>query len=486
MRLRYSPIVAVDVPYSHPGTRFATLRCKQTNKRSACMKDTVMGGITAKQRKDMMAVLAAALEAVDPAQAVRNCVRREGARLVIGDDTYDIDSYRRVFVVGAGKASGPMAQALEEILGDRLAGGVVNVKDGYAVPTRKIELIEAAHPVPNERGLLGTERILRLAEEAGPDDLVICLISGGGSALMELPAADITLDDLQQLTDLLLRSGATINEVNTVRKHISRVKGGGLARAAAPATLIALILSDVVGNPLDFIASGPTVPDTTTFQDARGLLGRFRLQDAVPARVRAQLQRGLAGEIPDSPTEGDPIFARTAAVLVGSNEIAARAALDAAQNLGYNALLVTTWVEGEAREVAKVMAGVAKGLIRHHSPLPPPACLIFGGETTVTVRGDGAGGRSQEMALSAAIALDGWENVAVMAAGTDGTDGPTDAAGGIAHGEVLARARALGLDPQAFLDANDSYHFLRQTDTLLVTGPTNTNVNDLVFVYAFD
>ena len=444
-----------------------------------------MAGITAAQRGDMMAVLAAALKAVDPAQAVRSRVRREGARLTVGDDVYDLDSYRRVFVVGAGKASGPMAQALEEILGDRLAGGVVNVKEGYAVPTQRIELIEAAHPVPDENGVRGTERILQMAADAGADDLVFCLISGGGSALMELPAAGITLDDVQQLTDLLLRSGATINEVNTIRKHISQVKGGGLARAAAPATLIALILSDVVGNPLDFIASGPTVPDTTTFQDAWGLLGKFDLQDAIPASVRAQLRRGLDGAIPDTPKAGDPLFARAASELVGSNEIAARAALDAATALGYNTVLVTTWVEGEAREVAKVMAGVAKGLIRHHSPVPPPACLIFGGETTVTVRGDGQGGRSQEMALAASLALDGWEDVAVMAVGTDGTDGPTDAAGGIADGAVRGRAQALGLDPLAFLDRNDSYHFLRQTDALLVTGPTNTNVNDLIFVYAF-
>ncbi len=444
-----------------------------------------MKGITARQREDMMAVLAAALKAVDPAQAVRNCVRREGTRLVVGENVYDLDSFKRILVVGAGKASGPMAQALEEILDSRLEGGVVNVKEGYAVDTRRIELIEAAHPVPDESGLRGTDRILRLAAEANANDLVFCLISGGGSALMELPAGEITLDDLQQLTDLLLRSGATINEVNTVRKHISQVKGGGLARAAAPATLIALILSDVVGNPLDFIASGPTVPDTTTFQDAWNLLGKFNLQDAIPQSVRAQLERGLNQSIPETPKEGDPIFARTASVLVGSNEIAARAALDAAQKLGYNALLVTTWVEGEAREVAKVMAGVAKGLIRHHSPLPPPACLIFGGETTVTVRGEGKGGRSQEMALAASLALDGWENVAVMAVGTDGTDGPTDAAGGIADGTVAARARALNLDPLAYLDSNDSYHFLRQTDALLVTGPTNTNVNDLIFVYAF-
>ncbi len=444
-----------------------------------------MAGITARQREDMMSVLTAALKAVDPAQAVRNCVRCDGSRLLVGESSYDLDSYRRILVVGAGKASGPMAQALEDILGDRLAGGVVNVKEGYAVPTQRIELIEAAHPVPDESGVRGTERILQLAEAAGADDLVFCLISGGGSALMELPVGDISLNDLQQLTDLLLRSGATINEVNTIRKHISQVKGGGLARAAAPATLIALILSDVVGNPLDFIASGPTVPDTTTFQDAWDLLSKYRLQDAIPQTVRAQLERGLSHEIPDTPKEGDPIFARTASVLVGSNEIAARAALDAATQLGYNSLLVTTWVEGEAREVAKVMAGVAKGLIRHHSPLSPPACLIFGGETTVTVRGEGKGGRNQEMALAAALALDGWENVAVMAVGTDGTDGPTDAAGGIADGTVHARARVLDLDPLVYLDNNDSYHFLQQTDALLVTGPTNTNVNDLILVYAF-
>ncbi len=430
-------------------------------------------------------IMRAALAAVDPAQAVRNAVRLEGDRLRVGGHEYDLRRYRRVFVVGAGKASAPMARALEELLGDRLTAGLVNVKYGYTDQTRRIRLHEAGHPLPDEQGLAGTREIVRLLEQAGEGDLVLCVISGGGSALMMLPEEGITLADYQALTEALLRSGATINEINTIRKHIERVKGGRLAQLAAPAEIAALILSDVVGNPLDFIASGPTVPDTTTFADALAVLRRFDLVDRVPAAVVRWLERGARGEVPETPKPGDPLFARVATVVVGSNDIAAEAALAEARSLGFRAHLLTTFLEGEAREAGKFAAALAKELVLRGRPEPPPACLILGGETTVTVRGHGKGGRNQELALAAALAMPGLERALVAALATDGSDGPTDAAGGMVDGHTLERATAKGLDARAALAENDSYTVLEAIGDLLVTGPTNTNVNDLLFIFSF-
>jgi hydroxypyruvate reductase len=311
------------------------------------------------------------------------------------------------------------------------------------------------------------------------------LISGGGSALMMLPEAPISLADYQALTQALLRSGATINQVNTVRKHIERVKGGRLAQIAAPAEIVALILSDVVGNPLDFIASGPTVPDTTTFGDALDVLREFDLGDKVPRPVADWIQRGVRGDVPETPKPGDAVFVRTATEVIGSLDLAAAAALQRARHLGFEAMLLTTFLEGEARDAGKLAAALAKELVLRGRPTASPSCLILGGETTVTVRGEGKGGRNQEIALAAGIALAGLERALVATLATDGTDGPTDAAGGFADGGTLARAAARGLDARAALAANDSYALLEQIGDLLITGPTNTNVNDLLFVFSF-
>ena len=430
-------------------------------------------------------VMRAALQAVDPAQAVRNALRREGSRLRLGDREFDLDRYRRVLVVGAGKASAPMARATEEILGDRIEAGLVNVKYGYTDQTRRIRLHEAGHPVPDQSGLEGTREIVRLLEGAGEGDLVLCLISGGGSALMILPEDEITLQDYQALTNDLLRSGATINQINTIRKHIERVKGGRLAQIAAPAEIVTVVLSDVIGNPLDFIASGPTVPDTTTYADALAVLEQFDLLDRAPRAVVDWLRRGARGEIPETPKPGDPLFATVTTAVIGSNDIAAEAALAEAQRLGFTTHLLTTYLEGEAREMGKLAAALAKELVHRGRPARPPACLILGGETTVTVRGSGKGGRNQEIALSAALAMAGVERALIAALATDGSDGPTAAAGGFADGQTLRRAEAKGLDARAALANNDSYTLLREVGDLLVTGPTNTNVNDLLFVFAF-
>jgi glycerate 2-kinase len=448
-----------------------------------------LSDIERKRRDQVWDIMSAALAAVDPAQAIRQNVRLEGDSLQIGQQSYDLSSYERVFVVGGGKAGSPMVAAIEEILGQRVTAGLVNVKHGYLPPeaanVRRVEIVEAGHPTPDEAGRRGAERMVKMLSDLTEKDLIICLISGGGSALMTLPQPTISLADVQVLTGALLRCGATINEINAVRKHISRIKGGQLARLVHPAQVVSLILSDVVGNPLDVIASGPTVPDTTTFAQAYGVLERYDLVAKVPASIAEHLAAGVAGKIAETPKEGDPVFATVYNLIVGSNEIAAQAALNQARESGLNTQLLSTYVEGEAREVAKVLAALAKEMAKSGRPIPRPGCLVVGGETTVTITGEGKGGRNQEMALAAALAIEGWEDVMVVTLATDGTDGPTDAAGGVATGETVAWARELGLDPEEYLANNDSYHFLEALGELIVTGPTNTNVNDLAFIFAF-
>ena len=420
----------------------------------------------------------AALEAVDPTVAVRRHLRREGDDLVVGERRYDLSAFRRIFLVGGGKAAVPMAAATVDILGDRLTRGAIVTKYGHvqgrSLP--QVHIIEAAHPVPDQRSVRGAEAVIDIAEEAKEGDLVIALISGGGSALLTYPAPGLSLDDLQSTTDHLLRAGATINEINAVRKHSSGIKGGNLGRLTAPAELVTLVLSDVIGDPLDVIASGPTVPDSTTVADARAIVERYGIE-----------HRGVLRE---TPKPGESVFERVHNVVVASNRLAAVAAVEQARSLGFDSLLLGTYVEGEAREVARVAAALAKGVQADGDPLSPPACLVWGGETTVTVRGEGKGGRNQELVLSAALALDGWQDVLLMALATDGTDGPTDAAGAVITGETMGVARKLGLDARAALAANDSYHFFADlaesgrpdAGRLIRTGPTGTNVNDLLFI----
>ena len=432
-----------------------------------------------------MSIINAALRAVDPAEAVRKVLRREGDKLIVAERVYDLNRFRRIVVVGGGKAGAPMASAVEEILGERISGGWVNVKEGYILepsPAR-ITINQAGHPTPNEAGLEGTRKIMELVSGLDEQDLVITVISGGGSALMPLPAEGITLKDKKLATSLLLKCGATINEMNAVRKHISAVKGGQLARAASPATVISLILSDVVGSPLDTIASGPTTPDPTTFSDAWKVLEKYNLVSEMPERIVERLRKGLRGEIPETPKPGDPVFDRVQNVIIAENYTAAAAALEEARKQGFNAMLLTTFLEGEAREIGKAVAALGKEIALRGIPIPPPACVIMGGETTVTVRGEGKGGRNQELALSAAISIEGWEKITVVTLATDGTDGPTDAAGAIVDGTTTRRAMEKGLSPLAYLQNNDSYTFFKALGDLLVTGPTNTNVNDLVFIF---
>jgi hydroxypyruvate reductase len=348
-----------------------------------------------------------------------------------------------------------------------------------------VDAIEAGHPIPDQAGVEGTQRMADLLAGATERDLVLAVLSGGGSALLVLPAPGLTLADLQDTTDLLLRSGATIVELNAVRKHLSQIKGGGLARLAGRAPVVSLILSDVVGDPLDVIAAGPTAPDPTTFAEAWAVVERYGLVERLPEGTRRHLQAGLDGDLPDTPKPDDPLFERVHNLLVGNNRLAAEAAVEAARANGLNALLLSTYVEGEARQVARVAAALAKEMVAHGRPAPLPACLVWGGETTVTVRGQGKGGRNQELALAAALALEGLPQVLLVALGTDGTDGPTDAAGAVATGKTINRARSLGLDPVAHLENNDAYPFFHALNDLILTGPTGTNVNDLMFLFAF-
>ncbi len=424
-------------------------------------------------RKVATALQRVALEAVEPQAAIRRHVTREGEHLIVAGRRYLLTTYERVFILAFGKAAYPMTAATAELLGDRLTAGVAITKHGHLppkdrMPALPIQFFTAGHPVPDENSQRGAQAVLDLAQQATERDLVICLISGGGSALLTYPVPALGLDGLRLLTDKLLRSGATIGEMNAVRKHCSLVKGGQLAQVIAPATLVTLVLSDVIGDPLDVIASGPTVPDSTTVADAQAVLRRYQIDETVPFH--------------ETPKQGDLLFEKGQHVIIGSNRLAAMAALEEARRLGFNSLLLGTYVEGEAREVGRVAASFAKSIREHGDPLPPPACLIWGGETTVTVRGSGMGGRNQELALAAAIALDGWRDVLLMALATDGTDGPTDGAGAVITGETVSRARALGLDPLAYLEENDSYHFFSASGELLRIGPTGTNVNDLLFL----
>jgi hydroxypyruvate reductase len=436
-------------------------------------------------KREAERIFQAGLAAVDPAVAVQRHLSRRGGRVVVSPPTgpereVPVD---RVVVVGAGKASAPMCRAVEEQLGDLVAGGLVITRTGHAVPTRRVDVVEASHPVPDERGADGARRVLELVTGLGQETLVVAVLSGGGSALLPLPAEDVPLSAKQRVTELLLAAGADIGEINAVRKHLSAIKGGCLARRAHPAPVVALILSDVVGDRLDVIASGPTVPDPSTFADAREVLERYGLVSAAPAPVLERIDRGVRGEVEETPKPGDPRLEGCVNVLVANNAVAVQACRRAAEAGGWHTLLLSTRIEGEAREVARVLAAIAREVRRSGNPVPAPACIISGGETTVTLRGvDGLGGRNQELALAAALDLDGEDGIAVFSAGTDGTDGPTDAAGAVAFGSTQRRARALGLDARAHLDRNDAYHFFDPLGDLIRTGPTLTNVMDIQIV----
>lgn len=433
-------------------------------------------------RQDAKAIFQAGISAVDALKCVQRYLIRDGEVLRIGEKDYDLAQVENIFVIGAGKATASMAKAVQTVLGDRITDGCINVKYDHVLPLDIIRLHEAGHPLPDMAGIEGSRQIKSLLERSGKNDLVLCLLSGGGSALLPFPAKGLTLEQIQQLTQQLLHIGATIQEINILRKHVSQVKGGRLACLAHPSPLVTLILSDVIGDDLASIASGPTVPDPSTFQDCLDILDRYSLISKIPAPLLAFLQAGARGEKEETPKPDNPVFQKTHNVIIASNLTALKAALNRAKELGYNTLLLSSSIMGETREVAKVHAAIAEEIQYSGLPVSKPACVISGGETTVTVSGQGLGGRNQEFVLAAALQIKDMNNAVVLSAGTDGTDGPTDAAGAIADGATIQRAQALGLEASQFLQDNDSYHFFQPLGDLLMTGPTLTNVMDLRLV----
>jgi glycerate 2-kinase len=427
-------------------------------------------------------IFTAAVAAVDGQAAVKRALRIEGDRLVIPDaDVTQPLGQGRIIVVAIGKAAAAMAVAAEEVLGDHIAAGLAITKHGRAGQApgehHRIPVREAGHPTPDDAGLQAAAEMRALLSDLDERDLVLCLLSGGGSALLTAPAAPMTLDDLQAVTNALLEAGATINELNAVRKHLETLKGGGLAQVAAPARVVTLAISDVLGDPLDVIASGPTVGDESTFADARGVIEHYGLADKVPVNVKDRLQAGQCGEVPETPRPDDPLFGHVTTVVIANLPRAAAAAARRAEELGWQSAVGDLAIEGEARDVGARLAEQAG-----QQAGGGQRCWIGGGETTVTVRGDGLGGRSTEVALAAAIALAGRPHVAVASLATDGDDGPTHSAGAVATGETVVHARALGLDPVDYLERNDSATFFKRAGGLLVTGPTRTNVADLYCV----
>ena len=453
---------------------------------------------TAPEGERLTRIFAAAITAVEPGAAVGRFVQRDGDMLTISGRAYDLQFFRRVVLLGIGKASVAMAEALVAILGDRLSAGLVIPKRGtlgspgssgvVPVPGRgtgpashsPLTILIGGHPVPDERSLKAGQKTIELVSSLGPDDLLICVLSGGGSALVTAPVDGVSLADTQVLTSALLACGARIDEINTLRRRLDKIKGGGIAKMTNGTTIVSLILSDVVGSALEAIASGPTAPDPATRAEALSILAKYELENRIPISILHSLRTS-----PETLKPGDHIFENVQNVLVGSNLLAAQASLGQAEGEGFHPYLLRTDLQGEARATAFELATFLRHARLTGDPLPGPACIVAGGETTVTLTGNGKGGRNTELALAAVSELADFPGVMMATLATDGEDGPTDAAGAVVTGETFRRAAGLGLHPGLFLKRNDSYSFFAALDDLLKPGPTGTNVNDLVFLFIF-
>jgi glycerate 2-kinase len=440
-------------------------------------------------RVDAKKIFLAAVARSNPYEAVKRFVHLKGGKLILGcedrqEAVLDLGQFDGIVVVGGGKGTAPMAKALEDLLGERIQKGVISVKYGFTERLSFIEIIEAGHPIPDQNGVAATRKILDILKEAEEKDLIFSLISGGGSALLPQPADRITLQEKQAITKSLLECGATIEEINAIRKHISASKGGQMARISYPATAVNLMLSDVIGDRMDVIASGPFVPDLSTFEGAWEIVSKYRLKE-IPQSIRKYLRMGKERKLPETPKKGDPVFESVYSFIIGSNILALEAAKSEAEKLGYRSLILSSTIQGETKQVARVHSAILKQVLASGHPVPPPACIISGGETTVTIRGNGLGGRNQEFCLAAALDLRGLPpRVLVLSGGTDGNDGPTPAAGAMVDPLTYEGGAKAGMDAFAYLENNDSYHFFEKTDELLVTGPTNTNVMDVRIMLA--
>ncbi|MGQ9690435.1 MAG: glycerate kinase type-2 family protein [Thermoproteota archaeon] len=426
------------------------------------------------RKRDVLTILEEGLKAADPKKSVKDALNKlEG----------EIYKANRVFVIGFGKASLAMAEGCEEKIGDLICNGAIIVPErGEEKRLRVIKVLEGTHPIPSEINVDSTRRLISFCSNLTNDDLVLCLISGGGSSLLTLPAEGISLGDKRITTDILLKSGASIKEINIVRKHISRVKGGQLVNFLKPARVISLILSDIVGDPVEYIASGPTSLDPSTFEDAHKIMEKYNLKDKLPESVVERIKRGMRGEVPETPKPGDRLFNNVENIIVSNNMKSLVAMERKASELGYNTLILTSFCEGEAREVGKFLCAIMRQISNYKPPVKNPACLKRGGETTVTVRGNGKGGRNQELALSVVNNCGDMRNFIFASIGSDGIDGYTDAAGAIADAVTVEKVSTMGLSPKEFLDNNDSYNFFKQTGGLIFTGRTGTNVNDFTLI----
>src|SRR6266704_218918 len=439
-----------------------------------------------KLNRDVLHAMNAALAAADPARIIRKHLKLNGSTLHLDKLQYPLKDYRRILVIGGGKASGYMAEEIEKLLGDWITSGLVIIPD-YLRPTprnRRIRYHQATHPIPTRKGVEGVLAMLRLVDDISRDDLVIVLVSGGGSALMPLPVEGINLDDEAKVTSLLLRSGAGIEEINTVRKHLSQVKGGRLAGRLYPATVLTLIVSDVVGDKIDAVASGPTTADSTTYHDVELVLKKYDLWFQIPENARRIITRGLSGSIPETPKQKDKVFRRVQNVIVGNNRASCLAAASAMTKAGYRTQVLSIQITGEAREAGRIFGSIARDIRDNSLPFAPPTALVAGGETTVTVRGKGKGGRNQVLVLAAAVKISGSDAVVVGSFATDGIEGQTHAAGALADGTTVMRGLKVGMDPEDYLGNNDSYHYFSKLKDLVITGPTGTNVNDITIFAA--
>lgn len=434
-------------------------------------------------KEDLYRIINSAINAVKPVELIHRKVMLEGNHLMANNIKINLNEYERIFVLGTGKASAFMAYELERLLGDKINAGIVSTKYDHSVPCEKIKIIECGHPVIDENSLRAGAEILKLAKEANENDLVICLLSGGGSALLEKLPDEILLNELQEVFRLLLNSGANIEEMNIVRRHLSNIKGGRLAEAIFPATCISLILSDVINDPLEAIAGGVTSSDPSTFKDALNILIKYKINERIPKNILNYILEGIDGKIPETIKPGNKVFERTTNIILGNNKEALLNAKVMAESLGYNVLLYSDNIQGEAREIGKFSAEIARQIFNEDKPLPRPACFLFGGETTVSITGNGKGGRNQELALSALNEMSDVKfDYLIASIGTDGTDGPTDAAGAIASKDIMHKSIELNLDISTYLNNNDSYNFFNKVDGLIKTGPTGTNVMDITII----
>jgi len=438
-------------------------------------------------KRDAIDFFKKGLESIDSYNLVRNQIRLNDNILSCNDinnnqQTFDLNNYEKVIVVGAGKASSGMARAIEELLEDKLSEGIIVTKFGFISSLNKIQLLEAGHPLPDKNGMIAAEKITELCKSARKNDLVINLISGGASALLPFPSADISLDEKAYTTKLLLESGAAIDELNCLRKHLSQIKGGQLANLAYPAAVVSLILSDVINDELDTIGSGITVPDRTTFQDCKNIIDKYELGDRLPESVSSHIKNGVSGEIDETPKDDDPVFDNVSNIIIGNNSVILNSIKSITEKEGYRTTIVQNNLCGEAKIAGVQISKDAVEFKQKNVKENESYCFLYGGETSVTVNGSGKGGRNQELALAAAIELQGIDNIVVLSGGTDGNDGPTDAAGAVVDGSTIDRSIEIDLSAEQYLLNNDSYNFFKQLDDLLKTGPTNTNVMDIQIV----